>query len=85
MRHGMDAFIVREEKIKAKPTTPKKATKDDPLIEVEATDAPAQPPAEAPPKPAVKTRKVICPPDIHRVLYRPWLYMGTPAGKKLDR
>lgn len=35
-----------------------------------------------------KTGKVsenLRPPDIHRVLYRPWLYASTPVGKKLDR
>ena len=58
--------------------------KDDPLIEVEGTTA-TQLTTEAPSKPVVKTRKVVYPPDIHRVLYRPWLYKGTPVGKKLDR
>jgi hypothetical protein len=86
MRHGMDAFIIRKEEIKTKPKTTKtktKTVKDDPLIESEGNAA-VQLPAEAASKPVVKTRKVIYPPDIHRVLYRPWLYMGTPVGTKLD-
>jgi hypothetical protein len=83
MRHGMDAFIVREEVVKEKPKAPTVA--EDVLVEVDGR-APAPPPPPEPAKaPAVKTRKVIYPPDIRRVLYRPWLYMGTSVGKKLDQ
>ena len=83
MRHYMDAFIVREEAVKERPKAP--AAAEEAFVEAErATEAPI-PSSEPQKAPTAKTRKVIYPPDIHRVLYRPWLYMGTPVGKKLDR